>query len=70
MRHNLEHEFYPLDRIRFSELMNETRFSTPKQYFKVLGLLGMWLRADLNQQVSKLKWERVKRHRVGAKFYF
>ena len=40
MRHNLEHEFYPLDRIRFAELMNETRFSTPKQYFKVLGFAG------------------------------
>jgi len=40
MRHNLEHEFYPLDRIRFAELMNETRFSTPKQYFKVLGFTG------------------------------
>ncbi|EWH05574.1 MULTISPECIES: class I SAM-dependent methyltransferase [Pseudoalteromonas] len=39
-RHNLEHEFYPLDRIRFSELMNESGFSTPKQYFKVLGFTG------------------------------
>ncbi|WP_404343348.1 class I SAM-dependent methyltransferase [Pseudoalteromonas mariniglutinosa] len=40
MRHNLENEFYPLDRMRFSELLNECGFAQPKLYFKALGFSG------------------------------
>ncbi|SOU42548.1 class I SAM-dependent methyltransferase [Pseudoalteromonas carrageenovora] len=37
---NLESEFYPLDRMRFSELLNECKYGIPKLYFKVLGFSG------------------------------
>jgi tRNA (cmo5U34)-methyltransferase len=40
MGHNLESEFYPLDRMRFSELLNECKFGIPKLYFKALGFSG------------------------------
>ncbi|MGE6462593.1 class I SAM-dependent methyltransferase [Pseudoalteromonas tetraodonis] len=40
MGHNLEREFYPLDRMRFSELLNECGFGIPKLYFKALGFSG------------------------------
>lgn len=40
MAHNLEREFYPLDRMRFSELLNECGFGIPKLYFKALGFSG------------------------------
>jgi len=41
IRHSLENEFYPLDRMRFSELLHECGFSTiPKLYFKALGFSG------------------------------
>jgi tRNA (cmo5U34)-methyltransferase len=38
--HDLEREFYPLDRMRFSELLNECGFGIPKLYFKALGFSG------------------------------
>ena len=38
--HDLENEFYPLDRMRFSELLNECKFGIPKLYFKALGFSG------------------------------
>ena len=34
---NLDSEFYPLDRMRFSELLNECKYGIPKLYFKALG---------------------------------
>ncbi|TMO76878.1 class I SAM-dependent methyltransferase [Pseudoalteromonas sp. S3785] len=37
---NLESEFYPLDRMRFSELLNECKYGIPKLYFKALGFSG------------------------------
>ncbi|MEL0648777.1 class I SAM-dependent methyltransferase [Pseudoalteromonas agarivorans] len=37
---NLESEFYPLDRMRFSELLNECKYGVPKLYFKALGFSG------------------------------
>ncbi|WP_372762731.1 class I SAM-dependent methyltransferase [Pseudoalteromonas sp.] len=41
MRNQLENEFYPLDRMRFSELLHECGFSSPpKLYFKALGFSG------------------------------
>ncbi len=40
MKHNFEHEFYPLDRIRLADLLDETRFSVAKLYFKALGFSG------------------------------
>ncbi|WP_440056336.1 class I SAM-dependent methyltransferase (plasmid) [Pseudoalteromonas sp. T1lg65] len=33
----LEREFYPLDKMRFAELLAEAGFDTPKLYFKALG---------------------------------
>ncbi|BBN83889.1 SAM-dependent methyltransferase [Pseudoalteromonas sp. A25] len=46
MRHNLHHEFYPLDRMRLSELLAQTGFDTPHHYFKALGFTGVVCRAD------------------------
>jgi len=40
MKHNFEHEFYPLDRIRLADLLDEARFSIGKLYFKALGFSG------------------------------
>lgn len=40
MRHNFEHEFYALDRMRLAELLSEVGFGTPKLYFKALGFSG------------------------------
>lgn len=40
MKHNFEHEFYPLDRIRLADLLDETSFSVGKLYFKALGFSG------------------------------
>ena len=40
MKHNFEHEFYPLDRIRLADLLDETQFSVGKLYFKALGFSG------------------------------
>ncbi len=40
IKHNFEHEFYPLDRIRLADLLDETRFSVGKLYFKALGFSG------------------------------
>lgn len=37
---NLESEFYPLDRMRLSELLNECKYGIPKLYFKALGFSG------------------------------
>jgi len=37
---NLDSEFYPLDRMRFSELLNECKYGIPKLYFKALGFSG------------------------------
>lgn len=37
MSHSFETEFFPLDRMRFSELLNECKFGIPKLYFKALG---------------------------------
>ena len=37
---NLESEFYPLDRMRLSELLSECKFDLPKLYFKALGFSG------------------------------
>ncbi|TMO59046.1 class I SAM-dependent methyltransferase [Pseudoalteromonas aurantia] len=41
MRHNLSHEFYPLNRIRLAELLEISRFSNPHHYFKALGFSGI-----------------------------
>ncbi|RZM84383.1 class I SAM-dependent methyltransferase [Pseudoalteromonas rubra] len=41
MRHNLEHEFYPLDRMRLAELLDESGFSTAQMFFKALGFSGL-----------------------------
>ncbi|MAD89191.1 MAG: SAM-dependent methyltransferase [Pseudoalteromonas sp.] len=41
MRHNLAHEFFPLDRMRFSELLDECGFTTPHLFFKALGFTGV-----------------------------
>jgi tRNA (cmo5U34)-methyltransferase len=41
MRHNLCHEFFPLDRIRFTELLEKSGFSHPNHYFKALGFSGV-----------------------------
>ncbi|NOU50430.1 class I SAM-dependent methyltransferase [Pseudoalteromonas sp. JBTF-M23] len=46
MRHNLLHEFYPLDRMRLAELLAQTGFDTPHHYFKALGFTGVVCRAD------------------------
>lgn len=40
MKHNFEHEFYPLDRIRFADLLHECGFNAAKLYFKALGFSG------------------------------
>jgi len=40
MKHNFEHEFYPLDRIRLADLLDETDFSVGNLYFKALGFSG------------------------------
>ncbi|MBQ4833663.1 class I SAM-dependent methyltransferase [Pseudoalteromonas sp. MMG010] len=40
MAQNFKSEFYPLDRMRFSELLSECKFSMPKLYFKALGFSG------------------------------
>lgn len=40
MKHNFEHEFYPLDRLRLSELLDNAGYSTPKLYFKALSFSG------------------------------
>ncbi|MGO2010747.1 class I SAM-dependent methyltransferase [Pseudoalteromonas sp.] len=40
MKHNFEHEFYPLDRIRFADLLDECGFNAAKLYFKTLGFSG------------------------------
>jgi tRNA (cmo5U34)-methyltransferase len=40
MSHSLNNAFYPLDRMRFSELLNESKFGIPKLYFKALGFSG------------------------------
>ena len=37
---NLDSEFYSLDRMRFSELLNECKYGIPKLYFKALGFSG------------------------------
>ncbi|MDC9523994.1 class I SAM-dependent methyltransferase [Pseudoalteromonas sp. Angola-30] len=37
---NLDSEFYPFDRMRFSELLNECKYGIPKLYFKALGFSG------------------------------
>ncbi|MDC9566899.1 MULTISPECIES: class I SAM-dependent methyltransferase [unclassified Pseudoalteromonas] len=37
---NLDSEFYPLDRMRLSELLNECKYGIPKLYFKALGFSG------------------------------
>lgn len=37
MRHNLNHEFYPLDKLRQAELLDECGFNTPHPFFKALG---------------------------------
>lgn len=41
MRYNLEHEFYPLDRIRLAELLDESGFSSAHMFFKALGFSGL-----------------------------
>ncbi|PCK31164.1 class I SAM-dependent methyltransferase [Pseudoalteromonas piscicida] len=40
MRVNLEHEFYPVDKIRLAELLNTAGFDVAKPFFKVLGFSG------------------------------
>lgn len=40
IQHALEREFYPLERMRFSELLHECGFGLPKLYFKALGFSG------------------------------
>lgn len=40
MKHNFEHEFYPIDRIRFADLLHESDFNAAKLYFKALGFSG------------------------------
>ncbi|HEA16142.1 MAG: class I SAM-dependent methyltransferase [Pseudoalteromonas prydzensis] len=40
MKHNFEHEFYPLDRLRLSELLDNAGYNAPKLYFKALGFSG------------------------------
>ena len=40
MQHNFEHEFFPLDRIRLADLLDETGFNSGKLYFKTLGFSG------------------------------
>tara|TARA_Y100000588_G_C14236742_1_gene917671 strand:+ start:60 stop:734 length:675 start_codon:yes stop_codon:yes gene_type:complete len=42
MRHNLAHEFYPLDRMRLSELLDECGFNSPHPFFKALGFTGVY----------------------------
>ncbi|CAH9063778.1 Carboxy-S-adenosyl-L-methionine synthase [Pseudoalteromonas holothuriae] len=46
MRYNLHNEFYPLDRMRLAELLEQTGFATPHYYFKALGFTGVVCRAD------------------------
>lgn len=41
MHHNLVHEFYPLDRMRLSELLDECGFNAPHPFFKALGFTGV-----------------------------
>ncbi|KAF7764783.1 tRNA (cmo5U34)-methyltransferase [Pseudoalteromonas citrea] len=41
MRHNLSHEFYPLNRIRLAELLETSELSEPHTYFKALGFSGI-----------------------------
>ena len=40
MGHELENQYFPLDRMRFSELLNECKLGIPKLYFKALGFSG------------------------------
>ncbi|WP_105265393.1 class I SAM-dependent methyltransferase [Pseudoalteromonas sp. T1lg76] len=45
-RHSFEHEFYPLDRIRLAELLDQTGFGTAQCYFKALGFTGYAIRCQ------------------------
>ncbi|MBQ4850374.1 class I SAM-dependent methyltransferase [Pseudoalteromonas sp. MMG012] len=45
MRHNLNHEFYPLERMRLAELLDQAAFSSANCYFKALGFSGFACRA-------------------------
>ncbi|KPH95567.1 SAM-dependent methyltransferase [Pseudoalteromonas porphyrae] len=40
MKHNFEHEFFALDRMRLADLLNESGFNTAKLYFKALSFSG------------------------------
>ncbi|MCF6434504.1 class I SAM-dependent methyltransferase [Pseudoalteromonas sp. MMG022] len=46
MRHNLQHEFFALDRMRLAELLEHTGFGVPHYYFKALGFTGIVCRAE------------------------
>ncbi|RXF04632.1 class I SAM-dependent methyltransferase [Pseudoalteromonas sp. PS5] len=41
MRVNLEHEFFPVDKIRLAELLDAAGFGVAKPYFKALGFSGV-----------------------------
>ncbi|WP_462172854.1 class I SAM-dependent methyltransferase [Pseudoalteromonas xiamenensis] len=41
MRHNLTHEFFPLDRMRLADLLDECRFDSAKPYFQALGFVAV-----------------------------
>lgn len=45
MRHNLTHEFYPLDNMRLAELLDNAGFDTAKPYFQALGFAAITSRA-------------------------
>lgn len=41
MRNNLNSEFFPLDRLRFADLLADAQFGAAKSYFKALGFTGV-----------------------------
>ncbi|GAP73717.1 SAM-dependent methyltransferase [Pseudoalteromonas sp. SW0106-04] len=46
MRHNLEHEFYPLDRMRLADLLEQCGYGIARCYFKALGFTGYAIRCQ------------------------